>query len=119
MEEFPCEAYYYRIGRNVRRLRREKGMTQEGLAEAAGLSIKMIQKLEIGQKGFRMETIIKIAITLDVSLDNLTDMREADRKLTFWQEAFYAMTEDKTDDEIKYAVGIVDYVFRLHKQYLE
>ena len=60
MEEFPCEAYYYRIGRNVRRLRREKGMTQEGLAEAAGLSIKMIQKLEIGQKGFRMETIIKL-----------------------------------------------------------
>ncbi len=46
-------------------------------------------------------------------------MREADKKLAFWQEAFYAMTEDKTDDEIKYAVGIVDSVFKLHKQYLE
>lgn len=118
MEKFPCEAYYDRIGRNIRRLRREKHMTQERLAEAAGLSLKMIQKLEVGQKGFRMETIIKIALTLDVSLDNLADMRKADKKLTFWQEAFYAMTEDKTDDEIKYAVGIVDSVFKLHKQYL-
>ena len=54
MEGFPCEAYYYRIGSNVRRLRREKHMTQEKLAEAAGLSLKMIQKLEVGQKGFRM-----------------------------------------------------------------
>lgn len=119
MEQFPCEAYYYRIGRNIRRLRREKGMTQEALAEAAGLSIKMIQKLENGQKGFRMDTIIRVAVTLDVSFDSLTNMRKADRKLTFWQEAFYAMTQDKTDDEIKYAVGIVDSVFKLHKQYLE
>ncbi|MBD5549281.1 MAG: helix-turn-helix transcriptional regulator [Lachnospiraceae bacterium] len=118
MEEFPCEAYYHRIGRNIRRLRRKKGMTQEALAEEAGLSIKMIQKLENGQKGFHMETIIKIAVTLDVSLDSLTGMRGADKKLMFWQEAFYAMTEDKTDDEIKYAVGIVDSVFKLHKQYL-
>lgn len=119
MEEFPCEAYYYRIGSNIRRLRREKHMTQEGLAEAAGLSLKMIQKLEVGQKGFRMETIIKIALTLDVSLDVLADMRKADKRLTLQQEAFYAMTDDKTDDEIKYAVGIVDSVFKLHKQYLE
>ena len=58
MEGFPCEAYYYRIGSNIRRLRRERQMTQEKLAEAAGLSLKMIQKLEVGQKGFRMETII-------------------------------------------------------------
>ena len=110
---------YAEIGRRIARRRRMLDITQEMLAEAAGLTIKMIQKLEIGQTGFRMETIIKIAITLDVSLDSLTDMREADKKLAFWQEAFYAMTEDKTDDEIKYAVGIVDSVFRLHKQYLE
>lgn len=42
-----------------------------------------------------------------------------DKRLTFQQEAFYAITDDKTDDEIKYAVGIVDSVFKLHKQYLE
>lgn len=119
MEGFPCEAYYYRIGSNIRRLRRERQMTQEKLAEAAGLSLKMIQKLEVGQKGFRMETIIKIALTLDVSLDVLADMRKADKRLTLQQEAFYAITDDKTDDEIKYAVGIVDSVFKLHKQYLE
>lgn len=35
MEEFPYEAYYRRIGRNIRRLRREKGLTQEALAEEA------------------------------------------------------------------------------------
>ena len=119
MEEFPCEAYYCRIGSNIRRLRREKQMTQERLAEASGLSLKMIQKLEVGQERFRMETFIRIAITLDVSLDVLADMRKVDKRLTIQQEAFYAITDDKSDDEIKYAVGIVDSVFKLHKQYME
>lgn len=119
MEGVLCEVYYYRIGSNIRRLRREKQMTQEGLAEAAGLSLKMVQKLEVGQTGFRMETIIRIAVTLDVSLDVLTDMEKGNRKLTFQQEAFYSLTDDKTDDEIKYAIEIVDAVFKLHKQYLE
>ena len=35
MEGFPCEAYYDRIGSNICRLRRERHMTQERLAEAA------------------------------------------------------------------------------------
>ena len=118
MEQFPCEVYYYRIGRNIRTLRREKGMTQEGLAEASGLSMKMIQKLENGQQGFRMDTIIRVAVTLDVSLDILAGMKKEGKRVTFQQEAFYAMTENKTEDEIKYAVGIVDSVFKLHKQYL-
>lgn len=117
MEQFPCEAYYGRIGSNIRKKRLERGLTQEGLAEASGLSLKMVQKLEAGQKGFRMETILRIAITLKVSLDSLSGMQEADERLMFQQEAFYALTEDKTMEEIKYAVGIVDSVFRLHKKY--
>ena len=102
MEGFPCETYYYRIGSNIRRLRRERHMTQEGLAEAAGLSLKMIQKLEVGQKGFRMETIIKIALTLDVSLDVLADMRKVDKRRTLQQEAFYAITDDTKEYRKKY-----------------
>lgn len=119
MERFPYEAYYYRISGNIRRSRREKGMTQEGLAEAAGISLKMVQKLEGGQKGFRMETAIRIAEALGVSLGSLADMQQEDERAVFWQEAFYKLVKDKSIEEIKYAVGIVDSVFRLHKKYLE
>lgn len=117
MEEFESKVYYCRIGSNIRRKRLEKGMTQEGLAEASGLSLKMVQKLEAGQQGFRMETILRIAVTLKVSLDNLADIRKVDERLMFQQEAFYTMTEDKTIDEIKYAIGIMEAVFKLHKKH--
>lgn len=94
-------------------------MTQEELAEAAGLSLKMVQKLEGGQKGFRMETVIKIAESLGVSIGSLTDMQGKDEGAVFCREAFYELVRDKSIEEIRYAVGIVDSVFKLHKQYLE
>ncbi len=119
MEMISCEAYYYRIGSSIRRNRQEKGLTQEELAEAAGLSLKMIQKLEGGQKGFRMETVIRIAETLGVSIGSLADMQGEDEKTVSCREMFYELVRDKTVEEIRYAVGIVDSVFKLHKQYLE
>lgn len=119
MGKNPCEAYYYRIGSSIRRNRQEKGLTQEELAEAAGISLKMVQKLEGGQKGFRMETIIRIAEALGVSLGSLADMQGENERTVFWQEAFYKLVKDKSIEEIKYAVEIVDSIFRLHKKYLE
>ena len=114
-----CEAYYYRIGSSIRRNRQEKGLTQEGLAEAAGLSLKMVQKLEGGQSGFRMETVIKVAETLGVSIGSLADLQGEDERAVFCREMFHELVRDKCAEEIRYAVGIVDSVFKLHKQYLE
>ncbi|GFI69857.1 hypothetical protein IMSAG249_01682 [Lachnospiraceae bacterium] len=88
MNGIPCEAYYYRIGSSIRRNRQERGLTQEGLVEAAGLSLKMVQKLEGGQKGFHMETIIRVVETLGVSLGSLADMQGKDERTVFCQEMF-------------------------------
>ena len=92
MEQFPCEAYYGRIGSNIRKKRLERGLTQEGLAEASGLSLKMVQKLEAGQKGFRRETILRVAITLKVSLDSLSGMQEKERSRSFGQAMRYPLS---------------------------
>ena len=119
MGRIPCEVYYYRIGSSIRRNRQEKGLTQEELAEAAGLSLKLVQKIEAGQKGFRMETVIRIVETLGISLGSLADMQGEDERTLFCREMFYELARDKSVEEVRYAVGIVDSVFKLHKQYLE
>lgn len=38
----------------------EKGLTQERLAEMTELSLTAIQKVETGQSGVRLETLIRI-----------------------------------------------------------
>lgn len=59
------------IGANVRRLRHEEGMTQEQLAEAAGLSVSLIQQIERGTKDPRASTLLALARALGCTVDGL------------------------------------------------
>lgn len=55
------------IGDNIARHRRVRGMTQEALAERAGVSIETIRKLEQGERtSARMTTLNRIARALSV-----------------------------------------------------
>lgn len=86
MEHFSCGTYYDRIGGNVRRIRMEKGLTQEKLAEKTELSLTVIQKVETGQGGSRLETLIRIALALGVSLDILANVGEMNEQERMGQE---------------------------------
>lgn len=55
------------FGSNLRQARRAKGWTQADLAEAGGLSLDMIGRLERGTVGPSFETIEALAKALGVS----------------------------------------------------
>jgi len=58
--------------KNLAKLRKKKGLTQEGLARKADISYHTIIKLESGGiKNPKIETVIKIGEALDISLDTL------------------------------------------------
>lgn len=60
-----------RFGQNVRRIRLERGMTQEAVADAAGLHPTAMSFVETGAREVRLDTIIRIAFALDVEIDAL------------------------------------------------
>jgi transcriptional regulator with XRE-family HTH domain len=61
------------IGENLARLRRRRSLTQEALAEQAGLSVDLIKKLEQRQRdSARVATLDALAAALDVTLADLT-----------------------------------------------
>ena len=119
MEQFSCGTYYDRIGGNVRRIRMVRGLTQERLAEKTEISLTAVQKLEAGKSGARLETVIRIADVLGVSLDILTGIGEMDEQCRKWQEAVYLLVRDKTANEIKYAIAVVDSIFRYKEEFLD
>jgi len=65
------------IGVNLRRIRRERGWSQEALAERSSLSKDLIAKLEQGRRtSCRITSLMNLANALDVDLTDLTGKRE-------------------------------------------
>jgi transcriptional regulator with XRE-family HTH domain len=55
------------VGRNVRRIRQKKGLTQEKFAELSGFSQQYISSLEQGRRNPTVLTLYELATTLGVS----------------------------------------------------
>ena len=55
------------VGRNVKRIRQEKGLTQEQLAEISGFSQQYISGLEQGRRNPTIVSIYELATALGVS----------------------------------------------------
>lgn len=58
--------------KNLAKFRKEKGLTQEGLARKAGVSYHTVIKLESGGiKNPKADTILKLAEALTITTDKL------------------------------------------------
>lgn len=67
---------YNTIRQNIRRYRREKGLTSADLAELTGLSHDFVRQLQSNSKktyNFSVETFYKISVALGVSMDKLIE----------------------------------------------
>ena len=62
---------YKLLGSRVREQRMKKGITQEQLAELCNISSSYIGIIERGDKKLSVETLVKVANTLNVSTDYL------------------------------------------------
>jgi transcriptional regulator with XRE-family HTH domain len=59
------------LGRNIQKLRKEKGLTQEQLAEKATLSLTSVAYIESGYNFPAFETMYKISQVLGVKIKDL------------------------------------------------
>lgn len=55
------------VADRIKKLRKEKGLTQEALSEAAQLDIKYVNKLENYRHSARLETLEQLLTALDVT----------------------------------------------------
>lgn len=71
------------MGKRILERRKQMRLTQEELAERAGVTSQMISTAELGKKAMRPENIIKICSVLEISTDYLLlgNITENDRSL--------------------------------------
>lgn len=64
---------YVQIGKRIRKLRKQKKMTQMELAEQAEISLSFLGHIERGTRKLSVETLFAICRALDCSADMLMD----------------------------------------------
>lgn len=62
---------YIALGKEIRDLRRKRGLTQEQLAELADLSTPYVSHLERGTKNPSLAVLVRLADCLQVTVDRL------------------------------------------------
>lgn len=59
------------LGNRLRHLRKEKGLTQEEIAEKADMNAKYYAQVERGQRNATIGSLQKISVALEVSLEDI------------------------------------------------
>lgn len=62
-----------RLGQKVRKLRQEKGLSQEDFAHSADIDRSYIGQIERGERNIAFYNILKIAQALGVKISDLTE----------------------------------------------
>ena len=71
MQEDEMNNLLEQMGKRILERRKQMRLTQEELAERAGVTSQMISTAELGKKAMRPENIIKICSVLEISTDYL------------------------------------------------
>ncbi len=97
---------YKSIGARIRTVRLAKKMTQEQLAEAAGVGVTHISHIETGNSIPSLQVMIDIINALDCSADELLcmEIRQARPLLDSWLSELVA---DCDDTEVKLITDMV------------
>ena len=77
---------YERIGRQVQQIRKRKGRSQAGLAEDTGMSVAYISHIETGIKKASLESIVKIANALGVTVDQILSGNQINNRSEYQSE---------------------------------
>jgi transcriptional regulator with XRE-family HTH domain len=101
------------IGERIRSVRKRRGLTQQGLADLAGVSASLIRKLEQdARKDVRLETLRKVAVALKVPTTSLMarlDAESADEEtLDLWapvRRALYGLDGQPTEAPTREGLG--------------
>ena len=73
---------YILVGKRVRQLRLQKKLTQEELAERAGISTSFLGHIERGSRRMSLDSFCRIARALDCTANDLLPMEGGNARLS-------------------------------------
>ena len=92
-----------RLAENIKRMRKDKGLTQEALADALGLTVGAVYKWEAELSNPELPMLVKLADLFDTSVDTLLGYEVADNRRQIIIDRIYAYSAKKDKRAIEEA----------------
>ncbi|QTA78514.1 HTH domain-containing protein, Cro/C1-type [Desulfonema limicola] len=99
------------LGKRIRNLRKESGISQEGLAEQTDISAKYLGQIERGLANLSIDKAIKISKALKIDLSELFDFKYEHSRKELKQQ-LNSLFDDAKDKDIKKIVKVVKYLLK-------
>lgn len=97
------------VGVHLKQLRVERKMTQEALAEASGLAVDTIRRIERGAFSPSLETLSRLTTALDISMSTLFNRVQGDRSSD--AEELWDYLQARTKAELRLARRVLRALF--------
>lgn len=107
---------YYKIGQRVRHFRKAQGLSQEQLAEYAGISLTHMSHIETGNTKLSLPVLVRLAEALHTGTDELLFDRPQSRK-GIGEERVRKVLDACTPEEAGMLGEIVEGVKRAMEKY--
>ncbi|MBU0765309.1 MAG: helix-turn-helix transcriptional regulator [Bacteroidetes bacterium] len=99
------------IGQNIKKLREEKGLTQQQIAELVNMHRSNYSKVESGQRELSISALNKIARYFGVTLDDLVNGNEIPQEITIEDKSAteqFRMLQELDQDDKKMIFRMID-----------
>ncbi|MBQ1240651.1 MAG: helix-turn-helix transcriptional regulator [Lachnospiraceae bacterium] len=107
---------YIALGSRIKEARKNKGLTQEQLAELADLSTTHISNIENAKKIPSLQSIVSIANALSATVDALL-CDNLDQSRDFYKSEAHEIFDTCTIDEVRLLIDTMKYTLQMHRKH--
>lgn len=104
-----------KLGKILKKNRKEKGYTQFELAEKIGVSEFYISALETGSRKPGRETLIKLSNEMNMPIEKLLELK-TDESIKIASDELYAKINTLSKEKQKQIINIMDYIIEELKE---
>lgn len=79
----PEKDIYILIGKRIKDIRENKGMTQQQVSDICDFEKSTVSRIEAGRTNLTIKNLYKISMALDVQMKEIVDVDEEDHKKFF------------------------------------
>lgn len=110
------------LGHRIKKLRKERGLSQEQLAERIDKSVDTVSNIERGKFSPRLDTALELAEALDVEVFELFQVRDLpleDKEKTKLLDEIFDLLKDQSDEILQFTLAQTKQIVSLKGKFIE